>query len=86
MFAKVFNKGQVVIPALLRKKYNIKSGDKINIIAEDDGIKIVPKKQLEPIENLAGIFSKYAHKKITDPDINKITEDSFTESFKDEIY
>jgi len=86
MLAKVFNKGQVVIPILLRKKYNIKSGDKINIIAEDDGIKLIPEKRPKPIENLAGIFSKYVRKKATDKDINKITEDSFTESFKDEIY
>ena len=86
MQAKVFNKGQVVIPAVLRKKYNIKAGNKVEIIDDDDGIKIIPIKDKKPIASIAGIFSEYAKEKLTEDNINKITEEVFVESFKNEIY
>ena len=83
MEAKVFNKGQIVIPSMLRKKYNINIGDKVNIIEEKEGIKIIPIKKDKSILEYAGIFSK---KKKQKPDINKITEEFFVESVKNEIY
>ncbi len=86
MLAKVFNKGQIVIPAILRKKYGIKIGDKVNIIEEEDGIKIVPLSKEKSIKELAGIFSKYSRNKAKEEDINSATEKSFVESFKNEIY
>ena len=86
MLAKIFNKGQVVIPAILRKKLNIKVGSRVNITEEKDGIKITPIKQNEPIANLAGIFSEYASRKIDDNQINKITESEFVGSYENEIY
>ena len=86
MQAKVFNKGQVVIPAVLRKKYNIKAGNKVEIIEDNDGIKIVPIKDKKPIASIAGIFSEYTKEKPTEDNINKITEEVFVESFKNEIY
>ncbi len=87
MLAKVFNKGQVVIPARLRKKYKINIGDKVNIIEEDDGIKIVPVESYDNMaENLAGIFSNYADKEVDEKSINKATEEYLVESVKDEIH
>ncbi len=86
MLAKIFGKGQVVIPAILRKKLNFKIGSRVNIIEEKDGIKIIPIKQNDPITNLAGIFSKYASRKIDDNQINKITEDEFVGSYENEVY
>jgi len=88
MLAKVFNKGQVVIPARLRKKYKINIGDRVNIIEEDGGIKIVPVKSDSSItESLAGVFSKYAgNGKISEENINKATEEYFKESIENEIY
>ena len=73
MLAKVFNKGQVVIPARLRKKYKINIGDRVNIIEEDDGIKIVPlNSDDDSVESLAGIFSKYtSNGEIDEENINK---------------
>jgi len=38
----VTSKGQLVIPSKFRKKFKIKSGTRVNIFEEDDGIKIVP--------------------------------------------
>ncbi len=87
MLAKVFNKGQVVIPARLRKKYKINIGDKVNIIEEDDGIKIVPVKSYDNVaENLAGIFSNYADRGVDEKSVNKATEEYLVESVKDEIH
>ena len=86
MLAKVFGKGQIVIPVMLRKKLNIKIGDKVNIMEEEDGVKIIPIKQSEPIINLAGIFSKYAIQRINDNQISKITESELIKSYQNEIY
>ena len=88
MQSKIFNKGQIVMPASLRKKYNLKVGSKINIIDEEDGIKIVPAEEEINVEALAGIFKDYAKdREVQSKDeITKITGDYFVESTKDEIY
>ena len=39
--AKVTPNGRVTIPAKLRKKYNIKPGTRVNLVEENDGIKII---------------------------------------------
>ena len=56
MKTKVFNKGQVVIPSALRKKYHIEIGEKVEVLDEKDGIKIIPIKEKGGIEKLQGIF------------------------------
>lgn len=38
----VTSKGQLVIPAKLRRKFGIKPGTRVNFYEEKDGIKIVP--------------------------------------------
>lgn len=38
----VTSKGQLVIPAKLRKRFGIKAGTRVNFFDEEDGIKIVP--------------------------------------------
>ena len=38
----VTSKGQLVIPAKLRRKFGIKPGTRVNFFEEDDGIKIIP--------------------------------------------
>jgi len=38
----VTSKGQLVIPAKLRRKFGIKSGTRVNFFEERDGIKIIP--------------------------------------------
>lgn len=84
---KLFPKGQVVIPVSLRKKYHIDIGDKIDVIAVEEGILLKPlpkeKIQVSLTEKLCGIFSGYASKKskITKADINEATETGFTEGW-----
>jgi len=88
MLAKVFNKGQVVIPAALRKAFGIKIGEKVNLIVEKDGIKITLVKKQVTAEKLAGVFHKYAKGKpsLTEEEIEKATEKEFVKGFKNEEY
>lgn len=85
---KVFPKGQVVIPALLRKKYNIDIGDNIQAIPSENGILLKPKpKTKKPksyTDDLFGIFKKYAQgsKKIDKKDISNTTEKGFIEGWE----
>lgn len=46
---KVTNKGMITIPAKLRKKHNIKDGDKIVFIEDENGIRLV---KLHPLDEL----------------------------------
>jgi AbrB family looped-hinge helix DNA binding protein len=85
---KVFQKGQVVIPVSLRKKYLIEIGDQIDVVSSPEGILLKPlsrktdRKSLT--EQLFGIFSSYASKKSnpTKADIKKATETGFTKDWK----
>jgi AbrB family looped-hinge helix DNA binding protein len=84
MKAKVSSKGQVVIPIALRRKFGIKIGDMVDLIVEEDGIKIVPVKEKVKAKDLAGIFSKYAKGEgiPTDKRIEEITEKEAVKRYK----
>jgi AbrB family looped-hinge helix DNA binding protein len=45
VLVKVFSRGQIVIPAVLRKALGITIGDKVILVVEKDRIKIVPLKK-----------------------------------------
>ncbi len=51
----VTTKGQIVIPAKLRRMFGIKIGTKIQFTVEKDGIKIIPLTE-ETIDNNEGIL------------------------------
>ena len=54
---KVSSKGWIVIPAYLRKKYNIKPGTNLDI--EDQGsFLLIKAKKTSKIDNLFGILNK----------------------------
>lgn len=55
-FVKVLNKGQIVIPASLRKKYAIKPGNKIQMFEYGNLIYIVPQVN-DPVGNAHGFLS-----------------------------
>ncbi|BAB66607.1 AbrB/MazE/SpoVT family DNA-binding domain-containing protein [Sulfurisphaera tokodaii] len=44
---KVHKKGIIVIPKEVRDKLNIKEGDEVNVIVDDEGIYIFPKESIE---------------------------------------
>ncbi len=52
MFARVSSKGQVTIPADLRKALNIAAGSQVRFVLENEEIRILPAK--EGIESLRG--------------------------------
>jgi bifunctional DNA-binding transcriptional regulator/antitoxin component of YhaV-PrlF toxin-antitoxin module len=80
---KVFQKGQVVIPVSLRKKYLIEIGDLIDVIPSPEGILLKPhlketgRKSLT--DRLFGLFNEYASEKTTKSNIQKATENGFTQ-------
>jgi len=40
---KVHKKGIIVIPKEIREKFNLKEGDEVNVIVDDEGIYIFPR-------------------------------------------
>jgi len=56
MIKKISSKGWVVIPAELRKKYNLEPGDEVNIIDYGGVLSIVPVAE-DPIEHARGMFA-----------------------------
>ena len=87
MTMKIFQKGQVVIPAELRTKYQIEVGDLIDVVSTDNGILLKPKPKKRNKETLTqklfGVFTSYSRQKhkLTDTDIKKATEDGFIEGW-----
>ncbi len=53
----VKSKGQVTVPAKVRKKYKIEQGTRLQVIETEDGILLKPAKS---IWDLAGAYSEYA--------------------------
>ena len=86
MIVKVFNKGQVVIPVRIRRKYGIEIGKYVEITEDKYGLKIVPVDDHVEVKDLAGVFADYKNNVFSKENIEKATEDYFVESFKNEIY
>lgn len=72
MTVKVSNKGQIALPALIRRMLEIQKGDKLVVIAQDN--KILLKKVNEIIEQMTDDFK----------DMDYYTEKSLGEVWKDE--
>ncbi len=85
---KVFPKGQVVIPAALRKKYQIDIGDHIEAFSKQEGIFLKPapknEKKVSKTKQLFGLFNQYAlnNQQLSKEKIGKATEAGFNEEWK----
>ena len=83
MTMKIFQKGQVVIPVELRRKYHLEIGDHINFVSTDHGILLKPLRKKHGYTSLTdqlfGIFKQHAETKpsITKKDIEEATEKYF---------
>ncbi len=64
MLMKVFNKGQIVIPAAVRKKFNIEIGEMLDFVIDEkeNCIKLKKHDEMKSIK-LAGSLSKYNRRK-----------------------
>jgi len=82
---KVFQKGQVVIPVALRKKYGIQVGDLVDVVPTPEGILLKAASHTvrggSLTERLHGVFSEFAAQQpeIEKSDITKATEKGFTQ-------
>ena len=80
---KVFTKGQVVIPVDVRRRYDIKIGDRIEFIQFEDGIFLKPAKQKPSgrslTDGLFGVLRSYAKNKafLEEETINQTAEAGF---------
>lgn len=84
---KVFQKGQVVIPVNLRKKYNIEIGDQLEAIQKSDGILLRTRQKnvqnQQKTDILFGIFKDSSkNKEISKKELAKITERAFVKDWK----
>ena len=78
--AYMTSKGQVVIPARLRRKYGLKEGTKLNF-SEEEGRFIVQPVTKEFIDSFCGIFkSKHGEKSA----VQELLEDRAAERAKDD--
>lgn len=77
---KVSSKGQVVIPANVRKAANLKKGEKILAIAIDDTVilKKIVDKSFE--ETLKPLWNKVRQMGLSEEDINALIEEARAES------
>ena len=75
---KISSKGQVVIPANVRKAANLKKGEKILAIAIDDTVvlKKVVDKSFE--ETLKPLWTKVKQMGLSEEDINALIEEART--------
>lgn len=64
MLMKVFNKGQVVIPAAIRKEFGIEIGDMLDVVADrkEKCVKLKRTREMKS-EKLAGSLSRYNRRK-----------------------
>ena len=56
MIVKVSSKGQIVLPAELRRKYGIEAGSRLGIVEYAGAIYLVPTSE-DPIEELRGMLA-----------------------------
>ncbi|MFQ6677374.1 MAG: AbrB/MazE/SpoVT family DNA-binding domain-containing protein [Fidelibacterota bacterium] len=78
MKMKIHNKGQVVLPAKIRKKYHLEIGDDVDVTYNDEGIHLYP--VVEETIDLSGSL-KEEYKKYGFPsedEIKKATKEGFT--------
>jgi len=86
---KLFQKGQVVIPGFLRRKYHLQIGDQIDIVPTEEGILLKPSPkqgdQSSLTERLFGVFHNYAIKKnqIKKQEMTAATENGFVEGWRE---
>ncbi|MDZ4655043.1 MAG: AbrB/MazE/SpoVT family DNA-binding domain-containing protein [Coriobacteriia bacterium] len=56
MIVKVSSKGQIVLPAALRKKYCIDAGSDLAVVDMGGSIYLVPLGDRDPVEELRGLL------------------------------
>lgn len=76
--SRVTRKGQVTIPADIRRSFGIREGDHVQIIAEDDRVVL---RRVAPWTELAGSIRERAHLLPTDEaETDAIVEETWTDT------
>jgi len=61
----ISEKGQIAIPALIRKRYGLKKGDKL-AVEENDGAIILRPLPRNPLLSMRGIYRSEGYEKVTE--------------------
>ncbi|MCH7762704.1 MAG: AbrB/MazE/SpoVT family DNA-binding domain-containing protein [Candidatus Marinimicrobia bacterium] len=78
MKMKIHNKGQVVLPAKIRKRYHLEIGDDVDVTYDDEGIHIYPvvEESIDLQGSLREEYKKYGFPDETD--IDEATKKGFS--------
>ncbi len=60
MKMKIHNKGQVVIPSEIRKKFDLDVGDQMDVVVDDNGVHLYP--VIDESVHLEGVIKEEAEK------------------------
>ncbi len=60
MKMKIHNKGQVVIPSEIRKKFDLEVGDQMDVVVDDNGVHLYP--VIDDSIQLEGVIKEEAEK------------------------
>lgn len=78
--ATITSKGQVTIPAEVRKRLGLKAGDRIDFVFRQDGNVVLKSKRI-PFEELRGIVRSRRRKPLSIRDMHKVIEEAAVERF-----
>ncbi len=81
MTATITSKGQITIPAEVRKRLNLRAGDRVDFLFEPDGKVTLQSKRL-PFENLMGLLHKPDQKRLSIRDMDRARDKAMLERWK----
>ena len=85
MISKVYEKGQIILPVSLRKKYGININSKVEVLEDGDYIKIIPYKK-KTIDDIAGMLKLKNNPVLSKEEMSKTVEEGYTTNWnKNEV-
>ena len=75
--SKVSTKGQITIPNAVRKKLNLKTGDVVDFMMDEDEVKLVPLKKT--VAEVFAVLSRPRKKPLSTDEIAKRLKKTFKE-------
>jgi AbrB family looped-hinge helix DNA binding protein len=81
MTATITSKGQITIPAQVRKRLNLRTGDRVDFMFEPDG-RVVLQSRSTPFEQLRGMFHRKGQKAMTVRDMDRARDAALRERWK----
>lgn len=81
MTATVTSKGQITIPVEVRKRLNLRAGDRVDFVLEADG-RVSLQSRTTPFEQLRGMFHRKGRKAMSVRDMDRARDAALLERWK----